>query len=661
MLPAAHRDQLISMLAEAAEIEHCLMCSYLYAVFSLKQHADEDLRSDELAAVRRWRAEVTAIASEEMLHLALVNNLLIAIGAPPHYRRFNFPIDDGLFPADVALSLQPFDATTLDHFIYLERPSDAEEEDGARNEKPSYQRAELEGRLNDAMGDYETVGELYRGIVDSLALLADSVGEKALFVGRIEAQLSEKDVFLPGLHTINSVAEAVQAIDLIVQQGEGARTCNESSHYARFREIRIQWQALGANRAEFTPYRAVARNPIMRAPVTSEARVQILAEPAATLLDLGNSSYVMMLRLLLLMSDTGKCLLQRAAVMAQAMTLMHAVADIGSALTALPANPEDPALRAGLTFSMSRPALGYESSDSAASLLAERFTQLAEHAEQNIDALPALEQFAWRLRSAASVWLAAGDSPTALPQHASAEPDVPRPIVDDDGAGIEVARGATGTIYFDARRCVHSRHCVLGEPEVFLANQQGEWIFPDRATPERIAFVAQNCVSGAIRYERNDNAPNEAAPRVNLVHVRENGPLAFHAALTLVAPDGTASTALRATLCRCGQSKNKPYCDLSHVAAGFDASGEAVTRPSPVLEQRDGPLVVTPLRDGPLDLRGPAEIVTGTGRTIDRTVSVRLCRCGHSNDKPFCDGRHREVGFCADGRGVAPVCVRNSG
>jgi CDGSH-type Zn-finger protein/uncharacterized Fe-S cluster protein YjdI len=656
MLPATHRDQLISMLAEAAEIEHCLMCTYLYAVFSLKQDADEDLRSDELAAVRRWRGEVSAIASEEMLHLALVNNLLIAIGAPPHYRRFNFPIDGGLFPADVALSLQPFDATTLDHFIYLERPSDAEEQDGARIEKPSYQRTELEGRLNDAMGDYLTVGELYRGIVDSLALLVDSLGEKALFVGRIEAQLSQEDVFLPGLHTIGSVADAVRAIELIVQQGEGGRTFNESSHYARFREIRIEWQALSAKRATFTPYRAAARNPIMRAPVTTEARVQILAEPAATLLDLGNSSYVMMLRLLFLMSDTGKCLLPRSAVMAQAMTLMHAVADIGSALTALPANPGTPDVRAGLTFSMSRPALSYESSDSAASLLAERLTQLAEHAGQNIEALPVLGQLAWRLREAASAWLAAGDSPTAPPQRAPAALDVPRAMEEGEGADLEVARGATGTIYFDARRCVHSRHCVLGEPDVFVANQPGEWIFPDRATPERIAFVAQNCVSGAIRYERHDGAPNEAAPRVNLVHMRENGPLAFHAALTLVAPNGSTSRTLRATLCRCGQSKNKPYCDMSHIAAGFDASGEAVTRPSPLLEQRDGPLVVTPLRDGPLDLRGPAEVVTGTGRTVDRTVSVRLCRCGHSNDKPFCDGRHREVGFCAEGRGVAPVC-----
>lgn len=659
MLPATHRDQLISMLAEAAEIEHCLMCTYLYAAFSLKQHADEDLRADELAAVRRWRGEVIAIACEEMLHLALVNNLLIAIGAPPHYRRFNFPIDDGLFPADVALSLQPFDAATLDHFIYLERPSDADEQDGVKIDKPSYQRAELEGRLNDAMGDYETVGELYRGIVDSLARLADALGEKAMFVGRIEAQLSQEDVFLPGLHTVSSLADSVRALDLIVRQGEGGPTCDQFSHYARFREIRDEWQVLAANRATFTPHRAAARNPIMRAPVTTEARVQIIAEPAATLLDIGNSSYVMMLRLLFLMSDTGKCLLPRSTVMAQVMTLMHAVADIGSALTALPADPDDPAVRAGLTFSVSRPALSYESSDSAASLLAERLTQLAGHAEQNIGVLPALEQLAWRLREAASAWLAAGKSPTVLPPHASAEREVPRPTEEAADAGIEVARGAAGTIYFEARRCVHSRHCVLGEPDVFVANQPGQWIFPDRATPERLAFVAQNCVSGAIRYERHDGAPDEAAPRVNLVHVRERGPLAFHAALTVVAPDGTTSRTLRVTLCRCGQSKNKPYCDLSHVAAGFDASGEAVTRPSPLLEQRDGPLVVTPLQGGPLDLRGPAEVLTGTGRTIDRTVSVRLCRCGHSNDKPFCDGRHREVGFCADGRGVAPICKQS--
>jgi hypothetical protein len=53
MHPASHRDQLVTMLAEAAEIEHCLMCTYLYAAFSLKQREDEGLLANELEAVQR--------------------------------------------------------------------------------------------------------------------------------------------------------------------------------------------------------------------------------------------------------------------------------------------------------------------------------------------------------------------------------------------------------------------------------------------------------------------------------------------------------------------------------------------------------------------------------------------------------------------------------
>src|SRR6185312_9038468 len=100
MKPASHRDQLVAMLCEAAEVEHCLMCTYLYGAFSLKQRTDEDLTEAELQAIRRWRATVIDIAIDEMLHLALVNNLLISLGAIPHYGRYNFPINPGVFPAD---------------------------------------------------------------------------------------------------------------------------------------------------------------------------------------------------------------------------------------------------------------------------------------------------------------------------------------------------------------------------------------------------------------------------------------------------------------------------------------------------------------------------------------------------------------------------------
>ena len=126
-----------------------------------------------------------------------------------------------------------------------------------------------------------------------------------------------------------------------------------------------------------------------------------------------------------------------------------------------------------------------------------------------------------------------------------------------------------------------------------------------------------------------------------MIFVRENGPYAVQAALQI---DGQA-TQYRTTLCRCGQSKNKPFCDNTHRESDFRASGEPASRPSEPLPERGGALQLTPVRDGPLSLRGPLELCSGTGRTLTRTTSVRLCRCGASSDKPFCDGSHQGIGF----------------
>jgi CDGSH-type Zn-finger protein/uncharacterized Fe-S cluster protein YjdI len=206
---------------------------------------------------------------------------------------------------------------------------------------------------------------------------------------------------------------------------------------------------------------------------------------------------------------------------------------------------------------------------------------------------------------------------------------------------VENVRGKQVLIQFEAKKCIHSRGCVLGRPDVFVPNVQGEWIHPDAATPEEIAALAQGCPSGAIRYQRLDGGPDESAPVVNLIRVRENGPLALHAPLEI---DGVQS-GFRATLCRCGASQNKPYCDGSHTAAGFAATGEPPTEASEPLAQRDGPLRVTPAKDGPLLIEGNLELVTGTGRTVNRMSKVALCRCGHSSKKPYCDGTHRTIGF----------------
>jgi CDGSH-type Zn-finger protein/uncharacterized Fe-S cluster protein YjdI len=205
----------------------------------------------------------------------------------------------------------------------------------------------------------------------------------------------------------------------------------------------------------------------------------------------------------------------------------------------------------------------------------------------------------------------------------------------------ETVRGEKATIHFNAKKCVHSRNCVLGRPDVFVPNVSGEWIHPDRATPEEVAALAHNCPSGAITYERFDGVANESPPPVNTVRVRENGPLAFHGELTI---DG-ATHVFRATLCRCGASANKPYCDGSHASIGFKATGEAAAKEAEALDVRNGPLAVQPQPDGPLKVAGSLEVVSGTGRTINRTKQAFFCRCGASANKPYCDSSHKRIGF----------------
>lgn len=211
--------------------------------------------------------------------------------------------------------------------------------------------------------------------------------------------------------------------------------------------------------------------------------------------------------------------------------------------------------------------------------------------------------------------------------------------------GKETVRGQKVVIHFDGARCIHSRNCVLHHPDVFVPNVEGEWIHPDAVAPEEVALIARMCPSGAIQYERIDGGAQEPLPVVNLVHLRENGPLAFNAPLKIAGRD----EGLRATLCRCGLSKHKPFCDNSHAEGGFMASGERAPKPSEPLAARDGPLQVEPQKNGPLKVSGNLEIVSGTGHTIDRVTETWLCRCGHSKNKPYCDGSHRKAGFEAEG------------
>jgi CDGSH-type Zn-finger protein/uncharacterized Fe-S cluster protein YjdI len=672
------REELIYLLCEAAEFEHTVMCSYLYAQWTLKRDENEGVTAAELAAIDRWRLSLAQVAREEMLHLSLVNNLLAAIGAAPHLWRPAFPVRPGHFPADVVMNLAPFCEATLDHFMFIERPDGIELVDGAGFAHDAhYERAVRADLLSPSPQDYISQGHLYHGALQGLARLVAELGEERVFVGHGEAQVGVEEFPLPGLFTIDDLASAQRAIEAIVLQGEGAPAHRERSHFARFDAIRRELAQLREARPGFEPARPVIRNPILGDFGIQHDGVPIVDPMTTRVVDLGNAVYALMIRALSqVLAPAPLPADLRVALAAASTTLMAVMGRIAEIATRLPVDAARSGATAALNFELPGSS-GQLVQQCAARILGERAAELAA-AARRLAELPSpcalqcspsgrpigltptvpladvaslldglaqrLEQLHGRFEThlgAAVDRVAQLNVPTAA-AIVIEPPELP-PAAPGDGATLDVARTRDITLHFDGSRCIHSRHCVLEAPTVFLANTSGAWLHPETTTVEHCVRVAHNCPSGAITYERHDGGPAETAPTVNVVRVHENGPYAVHAAIDL------PGAGLRATLCRCGRSRRKPYCDGSHREAGFTATGEPIAQASEPLDRRGGTLVITPVLDGPLQLRGNVEICTGTGRTLLRTQSTRLCRCGGSNNKPFCDGSHARIGFRSEG------------
>ena len=107
VLSVESREELVYLLGQACEIEHGLMCEYLYAQFSLKRGPDEGLTDGQLARVQAWEKALITVIKQEMLHLALATNILTAIGAAAHFERPNFTILSSSYPPRVQAASQP--------------------------------------------------------------------------------------------------------------------------------------------------------------------------------------------------------------------------------------------------------------------------------------------------------------------------------------------------------------------------------------------------------------------------------------------------------------------------------------------------------------------------------------------------------------------------
>lgn len=637
----ANREQLIYTLAEAAEIEHNLMCCYLYAAWSLKTEPDDGVDEDLRKTLRGWERAIVGVAIDEMTHLALVANLLNAVGADAHLSRPNFPIGAGYHPAEMNVRLAPFNRATLQHFIHLERPEGNDEPDGEGFVRGANYLRGLNGlRLMPSAQDYRTVGHLYRSVEAGLRELSARLGESELFCGDPALQVGPTILAMEGLTPVTDLASACRAIETIVEQGEGAQANEASGHYQRFIAIRAAYDELARKDPTFAPAFPVAVNPVMRRPPSPEGRVWISDPTTQATLDVGNAAYALMLRFLA-QGFAGSDPAQKRAMFDAAIEMMTAVTPLAKQLARMPANATD-GVNAGLTFSTLR-------SVSASGPIERAIPALRQRTEEIAVAAGALEGTRAAAAAAALSRVKAllGPTPNLPAAEAPPPPEAApaSPEVAASPSAPEVVEGRDLTLIFDGNRCIHARFCVTGAPKTFLANVKGPWLHPDETPTDLLVEIAHACPSGAVAYRRKDGRPDETPPPVNLIRIRENGPYAVHADLEIA---GEAPRT-RATLCRCGASKQKPFCDGSHHEAPFLASGEPETISLDPLATRDGPLAVTPLRNGPLGVAGNLEICSGTGRVVKRVTDAKLCRCGHSNAKPFCDGTHRKAGFTAPG------------
>jgi len=375
-----HREELIYLLREAAELEHTILCEYLFAAFTMKQRVDEGLTAGQLEAVDRWRNVILTVAKQEMLHLTLVQNLLTAIGAAPHLSRPNLPTAAKHFPGGVQIALVPFGEKALRHFLFLERP------EGLALDDPEAQVAIERARplitdddIVPAPQEYGTVGHLYRAIDVGLAWLTSTLGPERLFIGPAPAQTGPELMKWDGLVAVTDLASAHAAIDVIVEQGEGATGDWRAAHFGKFLEIYDEYLAMRVADPSFEPARPVLPGHV-RAHRYGDA-VPLIDDPltrrVADLFNVANE--VMLLALTRFFAHTDETPEQLRTLESIGVGLMFAaIKPIGQLLTTLPFGPSAPGRTAGPTFELFYIG-GYllPHRDAAWTLIAERLRQAA--------------------------------------------------------------------------------------------------------------------------------------------------------------------------------------------------------------------------------------------------------------------------------------------
>jgi CDGSH-type Zn-finger protein/truncated hemoglobin YjbI len=756
-----HREELIYMLGEAAELEHGVMCQYLFAAFSLKQSSSEGMTRDEAAATNRWRSRILHVAAQEMLHLALVQNLLTAIGGPPHLERPNLPQPAAHYPPGVQLALLPFGEQALRHFMYLERPegmdlNDAEGIAAVGRAEPLMNKADI---VPSPQG-FATVGHLYRSIETGFAHLAERYGEEWLFVGPPRAQATTDQFGWTDLVTVTDLASAQRAIDTILEQGEGLRGDWRKAHFGQFVNILDEYLRRRDANPGFNPARPVIAANVR--PPQGDIEVPLITDPlTARVVDLFNVSQEILLQILTrYFAHTEETDAQLKVLADAAVRLMVGVLPpLANVITTLPAGPGHEGKTAGPSFELFYE-IGYllPHREAAWTLLTERLATAASFCgSAGDDGGPALARLLAPVTSALreiaqslAAYLPAGRS-HAMP----ADPD-PQVVAAQLARASDLARKARDAAAERAAAGEHDEDLAAGLSDLADATGRAVTAHGSRQSAGDPVWDAAKAAT-QLRFRAGQagiNAPElaeataalqdlacrlapaqqQASRRAELWQLQDglavgiqtaaNGPYLVTNARLRDHLGGDISAPPQIALCRCGGSKTKPLCDGSHASNGFtDAidpkrvpdrldsypgvaltvldnrgtcqhSGLCTDRLPNVFRAGQEPFVapsgarmddiVSTVRncpsgalgfavdaraargqtdwggtreptievslDGPYRVTGGIALTDADGMDVARNRGASrehyaICRCGHSQNKPFCSGMHWYVGF----------------
>lgn len=369
------KDELVQLLQEAAEIEHQLLCLYLFTAYTIKQNPAEGGFSDdpltlkgEMGAALQWRGQIIGVAVQEMLHLALVNNLLAALGAKPHLQRPNFPLNQArYYPPMFRFDLRRFTPETMQWFVCYEGFA-------RRDDCPPASCTTAHGAGEEQ--HFRTIGELYEVISRGLKHLDETLGPDALFSGDPSRQLSDREVTglfnfppatierngepvdVPVLNRVTDLHSAFVAVNTIVCQGEGdidawqtfqkeelgidledMPMINSPSHESTFESITSLLKALLSGNPGFDPSRPTLENPLRENP-DDDPEVNLVTNPfTREVSDFFDGLYNCMLDLLELafVHDGNEYEIQ-TLTQASIRLMSYILSPIGNLLTQLPAS-----------------------------------------------------------------------------------------------------------------------------------------------------------------------------------------------------------------------------------------------------------------------------------------------------------------------------------